>query len=227
MNLCAGLAEAILHVHSLSLVHKNVRPENILLVPDDQESAAKLFLSGWPFARETQDFRCRRIGEVLLERRFTNTPPRHREVAEQDYCMGHDIYSLGVCLLEILTWKPLLNPNEKRELVVSQEFRETFKHLGYDDVKTRPSRIRSENDKFTHYPLQVQKVLIALAQSSLPIAAGSRMAGIVDSCFTSLDSGEGLGGGSGFQTQTRNKKEIGADFPDAAFKDIRSVYSAI
>ena len=95
--------------------------------------------------------------------------------------MGHDIYSLGVCLLEILTWKPLLNPNEKGELVVSPEFKETFKQLGYDDVGTRPSRIRSENDKFTHYPLQVQKVLIALAQSSLPIAAGSRMAGIVGS----------------------------------------------
>lgn len=75
MNLCAGLAEAILHVHSLSLVHKNVRPENILLVPGDQESAAKLFLSGWPFARETQDSRCRQIGEVLLERRIYQHPP--------------------------------------------------------------------------------------------------------------------------------------------------------
>jgi serine/threonine protein kinase len=227
MNLCAGLAEAILHVHSLNLVHKNVRPENILLVPDDQESAAKLFLLGWQFARETQDFRSRRIGEVLLERRIYQHPHRHREVAEQDYCMGHDIYSLGVCLLEILTWKPLLHLNEKGELVVSPEFKETFKQLGYDDVKTRPSRIRSENDRFTHYPLQVQKVLIALAQSSLPIAAGSRMAGIVDSCLTSLDSEEGLGGGSGFQTQTRNEKEIGADFADAVLKDIRSVCSAI
>lgn len=121
MNLCAGLAEAVLHVHSLSLVHKNVRPENILLVPDDQESAAKLFLLGWPFARETQDFRSRRIGSPPRTA-YLPTPPRHREVAEQDYCMGHDIHSLGVCLLEILTWKPLLNPNEKRELIVSQEF---------------------------------------------------------------------------------------------------------
>jgi len=145
MNLCACLAEAILYVHCLSLVSKNVRPENILLVLDDQESTAKLFLLG--------------------------------------------------CLLEILTWKPLLNPNEKRGLVVSPEFGETFKQLGYDDVRTRSSRIRSENDKSTHYPLQVQKVLIALAQSGLPIAAGPRMAGIVDSCLTSLDSEAGLGRG--------------------------------
>ena len=47
----------------------------------------------------------------------------------------------------------------------------------------------------THYPLQVQKVLIALAQSSLPTAAGSQMAGIVGSCLTGLDSRDGLGGG--------------------------------
>ena len=70
-------------------------------------------------------------------------------------------------------------------------------------------------------------MLIALAQSSLPIAAGSRMAGIVDRCLTSFDSKESLGGGSGFQMQTRNEKEIGADFADAVLKDIRSVCSAI
>jgi hypothetical protein len=54
-------------------------------------------------------------------------------------------------------------------------------------------------------------VLIALAQSRLTIVAGSRMAEIVDSCLTSLDSGEGLGRGSGFQMQAWNEKEIGAD----------------
>lgn len=70
-------------------------------------------------------------------------------------------------------------------------------------------------------------MLIALAQSSLPIAAGSWMAGIVDSCLTSLDSEESLGGGSGFQVQTRNEKEIGADLADAVLKDIWSVCSAI
>ena len=75
----------------------------MLLVPDEQESATKLFLLGWQFARETQDFCSRQIGEVLLERRIDQQPHRHREVAEQDYCMGHDIYSLGVCLIELLT----------------------------------------------------------------------------------------------------------------------------
>jgi hypothetical protein len=68
---------------------------------------------------------------------------------------GHDIYGLGVCLLEILTWKPLLNVNEKEEQVIGPEFKETFKQLGYDDVKTGPSRIRPENDKFAHHPLQM------------------------------------------------------------------------
>jgi hypothetical protein len=53
------------------------------------------------------------------------------------------------------------------------------------------------------------------------------MAGIVDSCLISLDPEDDLGGGSGFQTQARNEKEIGAYFADAVLEDIRSVCSAI
>ena len=68
---------------------------------------------------------------------------------------GHDVYSVGVCLLEILTWKSLLSVNEKVEQVISPEFKEIFKQLGYDDVKTGLSRIRSENGKLTHYTLQI------------------------------------------------------------------------
>jgi hypothetical protein len=46
MNLCASLAEAILRVHSLSLVPKNVRPGNLLLVPNEQERAPEAVLIG-------------------------------------------------------------------------------------------------------------------------------------------------------------------------------------
>ena len=49
--------------------------------------------------------------------------------------MGHDIYSLAVCMLEILTWKPLILPSEvgagaEAEPIVGRRLVEAFSELG-------------------------------------------------------------------------------------------------
>ena len=57
LNLCCQLAEAVLHVHTLGLVHKNVRPDNILAVfhtenlAFDSSCSPKLYLIGWERAK--------------------------------------------------------------------------------------------------------------------------------------------------------------------------------
>ena len=119
LSLCCQLAEAILHVHTLGLVHKNVRPDNILAVfPNDDlafdsSTIPQVFLLGWERARQVNDNHTNLEGETLWERSLYQHPERwsdagRREVEE--FCMGHDIYSLAVCMLEVLTWKLLILP---------------------------------------------------------------------------------------------------------------------
>ena len=114
LSFCCQLAEAVLHVHTLGLVHKNVRPDNILAVfhADDltfkSSTSPELFLLGWERARQVNDNHTNLEGETLWERSLYQHPERlsdqgKREIEE--FRMGHDIYSLAVCMLEILTWK--------------------------------------------------------------------------------------------------------------------------
>ena len=38
-------------------------------------------------------------------------PKRQVQVAQEEYNMAHDIYSLGVCMLEVLLWKSFVEPS--------------------------------------------------------------------------------------------------------------------
>lgn len=120
LSLCCQLAEAVLHVHTLGLVHKNVRPDNILVVfpaddlAFDSVTTPQVFLLAWERARQVNDNHTNLEGETLWEKSLYQHPERwsaegKREVEE--FCMGHDIYSLAVCMLEILSWKLFILPS--------------------------------------------------------------------------------------------------------------------
>ncbi|KAL1874445.1 hypothetical protein Daus18300_003463 [Diaporthe australafricana] len=68
INLCVQLAEAVFQVHKMSIVHKNIRPENILVIPPKRDTVptgqniasppqetsgirGELYLVGWQSAR--------------------------------------------------------------------------------------------------------------------------------------------------------------------------------
>jgi hypothetical protein len=98
--------------------------------------------------------------------------------------MQHDIYSLGVCLLEIGLWSSFVkygNPNQGPTRSQAYDLRaESFNDIG------RPELVKS--------------YLLSLATNQLPQKMGTKYARVVESCLTCLDLGnEDFGDESEFQ----------------------------
>ena len=98
-----GIAEAVLSVHALNRVHKNIRPSNILLLKAKDTDIMQIgnpFLIDWAMLRST-DMPSSMAGEQNRLKDIYRHPRRRGLQREQRYNMGHDIYSFGVCLLVI------------------------------------------------------------------------------------------------------------------------------
>ena len=105
------IATAVLYVHSGNFVHKRIKPENIVVFSTDTDrfphSLGYSIVTGFNRTRttETSSFM---IGDIKLEDCLYQHPNRWGVVAESKYKMLHDVYSLGVVLLEIGLWKPFV-----------------------------------------------------------------------------------------------------------------------
>jgi serine/threonine protein kinase len=106
-KLANELARAISCVHAFGFVHKNIRPETILLLRNVESWTESAFLIGFNSFRMASGKTLRK-GEIAWERCLYQHPNRIGTSASADYIMQHDIYSLGVCLLEIGLWEPLV-----------------------------------------------------------------------------------------------------------------------
>jgi hypothetical protein len=93
---------------------------------------------------------------------------------------SHDIYSLGVTLLEIGMWEPLIVPvaNDSDNMQVSAAFRAEAEKLGLRPNQG-PGRVLEADE--------VQQVLISLAQHYLPTRMGPRYSDIVISCLKCVE----------------------------------------
>ncbi|KAF2005157.1 hypothetical protein P154DRAFT_616410 [Amniculicola lignicola CBS 123094] len=115
------LAQTIMALQSIGWVHKGARSENMLFLssksspdrltnheahPDDP------WLFGFEHAREESD-NTRKEVEFRLER-MIYTPPSRWGTPQEKFSYSHDVYALGVLLLELGYWKPILSI--KREL---------------------------------------------------------------------------------------------------------------
>ncbi|KAF5682506.1 het-s domain-containing protein [Fusarium circinatum] len=225
VNLCSQLATAVLQAQSLGLVHKNVRPENILLLPSTPtvgavgESDLGVFLTGWQYARQVEMGVTYLKGETLLQRKIYQHPERQLLQAEKEYSMSHDAYSLGVCMIEILTWKSLLVATEPPTM--SQDFIEAFQRLGLQpDVGAL----------YTKYPDQIKQTLCCICDELLPTVAGNKMARLVKDFLTCLDAEDELDENEPQQyapTHDKDRRREAIHFVDTALKALRDFQSAI
>ncbi|KAK5097740.1 hypothetical protein LTR70_002781 [Exophiala xenobiotica] len=169
ISIAAQLARSVISVHSLEIVHKNIRPETILAFSCDLDLTVRVFTLGFEQFRAVDAPSLYR-GDFDWRKALYRHPSRHGTHPETQYLMQHDIYSLGVCLLEIGLWKSfVLDPGR------------TGRPLPNLDM----SRIRGrEADRKAHV---VKERLQELARLELPGRMGRKYTEVVLSCLSCLD----------------------------------------
>lgn len=166
------LARSVMAVHSASFVHKNIRPESIIVFEKGNGRLPAAFLTGF------ERFRPAAAGTILVgdmnwERNLYRHPKRQGILPEDTYIMQHDIYSLGVCLLEIGLWT---------SFVLTSESPEPGQMLHISP------QLEMKNQK--RAAVEIKQILSAMAKEQLPSRMGSTYTEVVMSCLTCLDPGE-------------------------------------
>lgn len=178
------LAKSVCHVHILDFVHKNIRPETILLCQASSTGLLSPFLVGFERFRKDGGHTTL-MGSSDWKQNMYAHPKRYGLSPVDAYVMQHDIYSLGVCLLEIGLWESFISYKEQAD-------QPTLSH-----ILTPPTQEASDQ-----LSTAFKEQFLALARKSLPARMGTRYAGVVETCLTCLDGGnEDFGDESEFQDE--------------------------
>ncbi|CZT08627.1 uncharacterized protein RCO7_11528 [Rhynchosporium graminicola] len=171
--LAKQLAKGVMFVHSAGFVHKNIRPDTILVFQDGKSSNLWPFLTGFEKFRIAEGSTLHQ-GDDTWEKNLYRHPQRQGSNPETNYLMQHGIYSLGVCLLEI-------------------GLGESFVKWDVGDSKYLPSpsisaAIQSLLKDKQKKAFETKRYLVSLAEKLLPSRMGRNFTNIVATCLTCLDS---------------------------------------
>ena len=168
-SLAKQLARSISYIHTLGFVHKNVRPETILILSHQDSALGPLFLVGFEKVR-VADSHTLRAGDTAWEKNIYRHTNRQGIKPEESYIMQHDIYSLGVCLLEIGLWDTLVSyPEGSANPIPGKLLGSSLGSPEFDN------------------PLLIKDHFVSVAMSKLPIQMGDIYRDIVVDCLTCLD----------------------------------------
>ncbi|KAI9885985.1 MAG: 45 kDa subunit of RNA polymerase II [Watsoniomyces obsoletus] len=203
-QLARSLARSVMFVHSSGFVHKNIRPETVIVFQKQQASNETIvvpFLVGFERFRPVEGDTFR-LGDDEWQKNIYRHPKRQGEFPEDVYIMQHDIYSLGVCLLEIGLWTSFLlwpvideatNPRPPPE-----PHAELTQDLMQKDI------IKAAFD--------TKRKLVRMAIDDLPSRMGKKYTRIVQACLTCLDPGDGNGFGNESDLEDDDGIAVGVHF---------------
>jgi serine/threonine protein kinase len=109
-QLIAQAADALEHAHSLGIVHRDVKPANLLV-----DTAGKLYVSDFGLARFGPDAGLTLSGDLVGTLRYMapeQALARHGVVNHRA-----DVYALGATLYELLTGRPAVDATERAEVL--------------------------------------------------------------------------------------------------------------
>lgn len=182
LRLARQIASAVFSVHATALVHKNIRPETILLFGDScqtpyaDDRLGDAFLVGFGKSRDTKG---ETVGTNFLDAWDVRMyhPPARNGIAPTKYATLHDIYALGVVLLQIGLW---------RSFVGSLDTVDEYD----DDGFIRTVTFRKPLYPFDEIPVSQEEThqrLMSCAFDALAYSMGSAFRDIVVSCLTCMD----------------------------------------
>lgn len=176
------LGKAVHYVHTFAFVHKNIRPESVLCFEDPQGAHSHAFLVGFDAFRAS-DAGTLMGGDMSWDRNVYRHPSRQGMDPSEKYTMQHDIYSLGVCLLEIGLWESFVEYTNEAEF---HGLPQTKFGQSYYNFRNWSSR-KGEKVSFPTLAFQLKDYLVEQAHTRLSPRMGDIYAQIVVSCLTCLD----------------------------------------
>ncbi|KAL7941058.1 hypothetical protein V8C42DRAFT_335995 [Trichoderma barbatum] len=191
-NFARQLVKAVSYVHLYDFVHKNIRPETILILSkgnrgddgfgEDSETAV---LVGFDVLRDAEG-KTHRLGDDDWEKNLYRHPHRQGKTPKTDYNMQHDIYSVGVCLLEIGLWGSFVKYDK-----VDEKDQSSLGITNLQPLSLGPG-LRAEGDTLSgsellKSPERVKDMLLQLARGILRRKMGIKYSKVVETCLTCLD----------------------------------------
>lgn len=179
------LAKSVSYIHNLKFVHKNVNPEAILLF-EDSKARFSTFLVGFDNFRSA-DGGTNLVGDARWERNLYRHPSRQGEFPDEEYKMHHDVYSLGVCLLEIGLWQSFVSYSSDGKL--TPEYGDAYKQfMKWLESTTTPAIQPTTRLAYQSImSFKLKEYFIHLANTRLPITMGDKYSAVVVTCLTCLD----------------------------------------
>lgn len=167
-RLAKTICSSILHLHCWGWVHKDIRPENIILINSHEDSKINFdlsvnnsfvaHLSGFEIARPENDFSG---GTRTLElQKNLYRHPQRQQTPSRPFTKTDDLYAIGVILLEIGIQRTV------------------------DSIFMSKIIAALEKSGYMPQPEAVAKKIKELAASRLPAEMGSRYAEAVRKCLT-------------------------------------------
>ena len=95
--------------------------------------------------------------------------------AKQAYNFGHEIYSLGVCLLEIGLWESFVGPDQDTQ-GSSSKYKLSDRFIGMAGKLGLPSLDISQDNSVPKSFVRAQDVSVAIAEAELPSRMGAAFA---------------------------------------------------
>ncbi len=108
-RLALQAAEALAHAHDLGIVHRDVKPANLLLDP-----AGHLWVADFGLARFLDGGDLTQTGDVIGTLRYLS-PEQAKGRRKLD--ARTDVYSLGATLYELTTLRPAFDGHDRQELL--------------------------------------------------------------------------------------------------------------
>lgn len=230
LELCRQLATAIFYTHTSGLVHKSIRPESIIIFqqqpPPDQpdqkiDSTGVLFLTGFQLAREdTPNTVSSTQGNQNWEYDIYTHPSRHMPGTR--YTMAHDIYSLGVNLLEIALWDSFL-------IFDTHERARIFNNEALEGGRVICDNLRAGDKEAGKRMKELYEIA---AKALLPISMGCCFRDVVIDCLGAVErgfghaNGDGDGDGDGdgaIETQEEEEEKIGLEYIDRVLDRLEEI----
>ena len=103
-------AEALEHTHQMGVVHRDVKPSNLML-----DAGGHLSITDFGLAMTPTDTNLTMTGDVIGTLRYMSPEQAQAKHLVLDH--RTDVYSLGVTLYELLTLRPAFPGDDRQKLV--------------------------------------------------------------------------------------------------------------